>query len=102
MEERTSGEGGLITATSSGVWDSETRYYPWGTERWSSGNVVLAKGYEPYGEVMNSAGTASTVYGYTAEWTDNTGKVYLRLLALLSILYTPYNVNEILFISINC
>ncbi len=43
-----------------------------------SGNVVLAKGYEPYGEVMNSAGTASTSYGFTSEWTDNTGIVYLR------------------------
>jgi RHS repeat-associated protein len=43
-----------------------------------SGNVVLAKDYEPYGEVMNSAGAGSSSYGYTGEWTDNTGMVYLR------------------------
>jgi RHS repeat-associated protein len=43
-----------------------------------SGNVALAKEYEPYGEVMNSAGTTSTALGFTGEWTDNTGLVYLR------------------------
>ncbi len=35
VEERTSGEGVPITATSSGVWDSEICYYPWGTERYT-------------------------------------------------------------------
>jgi RHS repeat-associated protein len=44
----------------------------------SSGNVVLTKEYEPYGEVVNSTGTTSTAYGFTGEWTDNTGIVYLR------------------------
>jgi RHS repeat-associated protein len=44
----------------------------------SSGNVVLTKDYEPYGEVMNSAGTTNTAYGFTGEWTDSTGMVYLR------------------------
>jgi RHS repeat-associated protein len=42
-----------------------------------SGNVVLAKDYEPYGEVMNSAGTASTPYGFTNEYTSQ-GLIYLR------------------------
>ncbi len=44
----------------------------------ANGNVTLAKGYEPYGEVLGSAGNASTAYGFSNEWTDNTGLVYLR------------------------
>jgi RHS repeat-associated protein len=43
-----------------------------------SGNVVMATDYEPYGEVMSSAGTTNTAYGFTVEWTDYTGLVYLR------------------------
>jgi RHS repeat-associated protein len=43
-----------------------------------SGNVAMAKEYEPYGEVMNSTWGASSPYGFTNEWTDNTGLVYLR------------------------
>jgi RHS repeat-associated protein len=43
-----------------------------------TGSVVLAKDYEPYGEVLHSAGSSSTAYGFTGEWTDNTGMVYLR------------------------
>ena len=44
----------------------------------ASGNVTLTKGYEPYGEVLDSAGNSSTAYGYTGEWTDDIGLVYLR------------------------
>lgn len=44
----------------------------------ASGNMTLAKTYEPYGQVLNSAGSASTVNGFTGEWTDQTGLVYLR------------------------
>jgi RHS repeat-associated protein len=43
-----------------------------------SGNVVMATDYEPYGEVMSSAGSVGTAYGYAGEWTDTTGLVYLR------------------------
>jgi RHS repeat-associated protein len=43
-----------------------------------SGSVTLAKGYQPYGEVLDSAGNGTTSYGFTGEWTDNTGMVYLR------------------------
>ncbi len=43
-----------------------------------NGNVTLAKNYEPYGELMDSAGSRGTSYGYTSEWTDATGLVYLR------------------------
>jgi RHS repeat-associated protein len=42
------------------------------------GNVILTKGYAPYGEVMGSAGSGATSYGYTGEFTDSTGLVYLR------------------------
>ncbi len=44
----------------------------------ANGNVILAKGYEPYGEVLGSAGNSSTAYGYTNEWTDESELVYLR------------------------
>ncbi len=43
-----------------------------------NGSVTLAKGYQPYGEVLESAGNETTSYGFTNEWTDNTGLVYLR------------------------
>jgi RHS repeat-associated protein len=44
----------------------------------ASGNVTLAKGYEPYGEVLGSAGNTTTAYGFTGERTDNNGLIYLR------------------------
>jgi RHS repeat-associated protein len=40
--------------------------------------LTLAKGYKPYGEVLESAGSGTSSYGYAGEWTDNTGLVYLR------------------------
>jgi RHS repeat-associated protein len=40
--------------------------------------VLLAKGYQPYGQVLNSAGSVSTSYGYTGEFTDASGLIYLR------------------------
>jgi RHS repeat-associated protein len=43
-----------------------------------SGEVTLAKTYKPYGDVLNSAGSNSTSYGFTGERTDTTGMVYLR------------------------
>ena len=44
----------------------------------ASGEVTLAKNYEPYGEVLSSAGGVSTTYGYTGEFTDASGLIYLR------------------------
>jgi RHS repeat-associated protein len=41
------------------------------------GEVSLAKGYELYGELANSAGSTATRYGFTGEWTDGQ-LVYLR------------------------
>jgi RHS repeat-associated protein len=43
-----------------------------------TGVTTLSRNYEPYGEVLNSAGSATTNYGFTGEWTDATGMVYLR------------------------
>ena len=39
----------------------------------ASGSITLAKGYEPYGEGLGSAGSGSTMYGYTGEQTMQVG-----------------------------
>jgi RHS repeat-associated protein len=44
----------------------------------SQGEVTLANAYEPYGSVSQSAGSAQTSYGFTGEFTDPSGMVYLR------------------------
>jgi RHS repeat-associated protein len=44
----------------------------------NNGEVALIKAYQPYGEVMDSAGSSVTSYGFTGEWLDETGLVYLR------------------------
>ena len=44
----------------------------------ATGNVILAKSYQPFGNVMQSVGTGSSPYGFTNEWTDGNGLVYLR------------------------
>ena len=44
----------------------------------SSGEVLLARSYEPYGEVLASAGEGNSSYGFTGEMQDATGLVYLR------------------------
>jgi RHS repeat-associated protein len=43
-----------------------------------TGVATLSRNYEPYGDILNSAGSATTSYGFTGEWTDATGLVYLR------------------------
>ncbi len=43
-----------------------------------NGNVTLVKRYEPYGELLDGAGSGGTRYGFANEWTDATGLVYLR------------------------
>jgi RHS repeat-associated protein len=40
--------------------------------------VTLAESYEPYGSVLVSTGTASSIFGYAGEQIDTTGLVYLR------------------------
>ena len=44
----------------------------------SNGAVTLSKSYQPYGSVLSTSGSGSSAYGFTGEWTDNTGLVYLR------------------------
>jgi RHS repeat-associated protein len=44
----------------------------------SNGNITLTKSYTPYGSVLSSSGSGASAYGFTSEWTDNTGLVYLR------------------------
>ncbi|HXF85309.1 MAG TPA: RHS repeat-associated core domain-containing protein [Anaerolineales bacterium] len=44
----------------------------------ASGQVTLTNAYEPYGVLAQSAGSAQTRYGFTGEFTDPSGMVYLR------------------------
>jgi len=44
----------------------------------ANGNVTLAKSYEPYGSVLNSSGSATSIFAYAGEQIDNTGLIYLR------------------------
>lgn len=44
----------------------------------AQGQVTLANAYEPYGVLAQSAGSAQTSYGFTGEFTDPSGLVYLR------------------------
>jgi len=43
-----------------------------------TGAVALAQSYKPYGDVLSSAGAGGSAYGYTGEWTDGNGLVFLR------------------------
>jgi RHS repeat-associated protein len=43
------------------------------------GDVTLAQSFEPYGDLLTSAGTGTTSYGFTGEQFDgSTGLLYLR------------------------
>jgi RHS repeat-associated protein len=44
----------------------------------AEGSVAGTRAYAPYGVVLESAGAAESVYGFTGEQTDPTGLVYLR------------------------
>lgn len=44
----------------------------------ANGNVTLAKSYEPYGSVLNSSGSASSIFAYAGEEFDATELIYLR------------------------
>jgi RHS repeat-associated protein len=54
----------------------------------NSGKIILTNAYKPYGEVLDSVGEGASAYGYTGEWMDETGLVYLR-----ARYYAP-NVNQ--------
>ncbi|CAG0932453.1 hypothetical protein TFLX_02594 [Thermoflexales bacterium] len=49
------------------------------------GNVTLAKSYEPYGSVLTSTGTASSIFAYAGEQIDT----YIKLLFLRARYYSP-------------
>ncbi len=44
----------------------------------ANGNVTLAESYEPYGSVLTSTGTASSIFAYAGEQADTSGLIYLR------------------------
>ncbi len=44
----------------------------------ASGAALANKRYDPFGNVLTTNGTATSVYGYTGEATDATGLVFLR------------------------
>ena len=44
----------------------------------STGDVIFTQSYDPYGVVTQTAGASHTNYGFTNEYTDTNGLVYLR------------------------
>jgi len=42
------------------------------------GAIRLTQSYDPYGNVLNSYGEGTTIYGYDGEQQDSAGMVYLR------------------------
>lgn len=44
----------------------------------ATGTIILVHSYQPFGNLSNVAGTANISYGFTGEWTDLNGLVYLR------------------------
>jgi len=44
----------------------------------ANAEITYARAYDPYGVVTQTAGTGQSAYGYTSEWTDASGLVYLR------------------------
>jgi RHS repeat-associated protein len=43
-----------------------------------TGEVTLAKDYEPYGEVLSASGDGETSYAFTGEMQDSSGLIHLR------------------------
>ncbi|MBN2119173.1 MAG: RHS repeat-associated core domain-containing protein [Anaerolineales bacterium] len=44
----------------------------------NSGSVTLARSYDPYGDTRQTLGDAQTNYGFTGEFLDPSGLIYLR------------------------
>lgn len=44
----------------------------------NTGEVTMAKDYQPYGEVLRTAGDGISAYGYTAEWSAQSDLLFLR------------------------
>ncbi len=51
----------------------------------ANGSVTLAKSYEPYGSVLNSSGSATSIFGFSGEQFDS----YIKLLFLRARYYSP-------------
>jgi RHS repeat-associated protein len=51
----------------------------------NSGSVTLLKSYEPYGSVLNSQGSATSIVGYAGEQMD----AYIKLVFLRARYYSP-------------
>jgi YD repeat-containing protein len=51
----------------------------------ANGNVTLVESYEPYGSVLTSTGTASSIFAYAGEEADT----YIKLLFLRARYYSP-------------
>ena len=43
-----------------------------------TGAITYTQSYDPYGVVSQTGGVSQTAYGYTSEWRDPAGMVYLR------------------------
>lgn len=50
-----------------------------------TGEATLSRSYQPYGVVSNIFGDRTSGYGFTGEWHDTTGFIYLR-----ARYYSPY------------
>ncbi len=78
------GLGRISQGNSVGLFEGSTEYFladALGSVRQltdASGAVTLTKSYTPFGEVLSTDGDGTSSYGYTGEWTDSTGMVYLR------------------------
>jgi RHS repeat-associated protein len=44
----------------------------------AAGALALAQSFDPYGGLLSSQGSAATPYGFTGEWGDAGGLLYLR------------------------
>ncbi len=44
----------------------------------TTGAITYARTYDPYGVIVLTGGVSQSVYGYTGEFQDSTGIVYLR------------------------
>ena len=44
----------------------------------AAGSLALAQSFDPYGSLLASQGSAATPYGFSGEWGDASGLLYLR------------------------
>jgi RHS repeat-associated protein len=44
----------------------------------AAGAPILAQSFDPYGSLLSSQGSAATPYGFSGEWGDASGLIYLQ------------------------